>query len=76
MVMPLRTEVKEDVLPLQRALRSLEDAKLSLKQFSQTGSVGKDQALAESVSELRRKLKKSRKLAKDIAERWFHSSTY
>ena len=41
MTLPARSEVKEDVLPLQRALRALDDAKRALKQFSQTGSGGR-----------------------------------
>ena len=76
MTLPARSEVKEDVLPLQRALRALDDAHRSLKQFSQTGSVGGDAALSESVLQLRGKVKKVRKRAREIAERWFEISTY
>jgi hypothetical protein len=76
MTLPPRSEVKEDVLPLQRALRALDDAKRALKQFSQTGSVEADSALSESVERLRGKVKKSRNRARAIAERWFEISTY
>jgi hypothetical protein len=76
MTLPPRSEVKEDVLPLQRALRALDDAKRALKQFSQTGSVEADPALSESVERLRGKVKKSRNRARAIAERWFEFSTY
>jgi hypothetical protein len=76
MTLPPRSEVKEDVLALQRALRALDDAKASLKQFSQTGSVEASQALSASVDELRRKVKKARKLGREIAQRWFNKSTY
>ena len=58
MTLPARSEVKEDVLPLQRALRALEDAKRALKQFSQTGSVEGDPALSESVEQLRGKVRR------------------
>ena len=76
MTLPARSEVKEDVLSLQRALRALDDAKRSLKQYSQTGSVQEDPQLLDSVNLLRRKVKKARKLARGIAERWFENSTY
>jgi hypothetical protein len=76
MTLPMRTEVKEDIMPLQRALRALDDAKRSLKQFSQTRSVEKSQALAASVDELRHKVKKARKLGQEIGQRWFESSAY
>ena len=56
---PPRSEVKEDVLPLQRALRALDDAKRALKQFSQTGSVEAGPALSESVELLQGKVKKA-----------------
>ena len=75
MTLPARSEVKEDVLPLQRALRALKDARSSLKQFGKTGSVKADPALSESVNVLRRKVKKTRKLARGIARRWFENST-
>ena len=76
MALPPRSEVKEDILPLQRALRALDDAKSSLKQFSQTGSAEASHALAASVDDLRRKVKKARKLGQEIAQRWFDKSTY
>jgi len=73
MTLPARSEVKEDVLPLQRALK---DARSSLKQFGKTGSVKADPALSESVNVLRRKVKTTRKLARGIARRWFENSTH
>lgn len=76
MTLPPRSEVKEDVLDLQRALRALDDAKASLKKFSRTGSVEASQALSASVDELRRKVKKAHKLGREIAQRWFDTSTY
>jgi hypothetical protein len=76
MSLPPRSEIKEDVLPLQRALRALDDAKRSLKQFSQTGSAEASQALSASVDDLRHQVKKARKLGREIAQRWFDESTY
>ncbi len=76
MTLPVRSEVKEDVLPLQRALRALDDAKRSLKLFSQTDSAEESPALSASVDELRRKVRKARKLAREIGQRWFDISTY
>jgi hypothetical protein len=76
MTLPARSEMKEDVVPMQRALRALDDAKRSLKQFGQTGSVTKDPALSDNLDLVRRKVKKARKLAQGIAERWFENSTY
>src|SRR5207248_5257557 len=58
MTLPARSEVKADVLPLQRALRALKDARSSLKQFGKTGSLKADPALSESVNVLRGKVKK------------------
>ena len=74
MTLPARSEVKEDVLTLQCALRAL--ARSSLKRFGKTGSVKADPALSESVNVLRRKVKKTRKLARGIARRWFENSTH
>jgi len=76
MTLPVRSEVKEDILPLQRALRALDDAKRALKQFSKTGSAEADPALSESVKLLRGKVKKARNRARTIAQRWFEISTY
>ena len=58
MTLPARSEVKEDGLPFERALRALKDAGSSLKRFGKTGSVKADPALSESVNVLRRKVKK------------------
>ena len=76
MTLPARSEVKEDGLPFERALRALKDAGSSLKRFGKTGSVKADPALSESVNVLRRKVKKTRKLARGIARRWFENSTH
>jgi hypothetical protein len=76
MTLPPRSEVKEDVLALQRALKALDDAGGSLKKFSKTGSVEGSRALSASVDDIRRKVKKARELGREIAQRWFDSSTY
>src|SRR5262245_38550929 len=69
MTLPQRSEIKEDVLPLQRALRALDDAKRSLKQFSQTRSAKADPALVQSVDWLRSKVKKARNRTRTIVQR-------
>ena len=76
MTLPARSEVKEDGLPFERALRALKDAGSSLKRFGQTGSVEGDPALSKGVDVLRRKVKRARKLARGIAQRWFEGFTY
>jgi hypothetical protein len=70
MSLPVKTALQEDALPLQRALRALEDARKSLKTFSRTESVEHDPALAASLDALRRKVRKARKLGKQVASRW------
>jgi len=70
MPLPIRTSIKEDALPLQRALRALDDARKSLKAFSRTQSVEADASLATSVKSLRRKIRKAHKLGKQVAGRW------
>jgi DNA/RNA-binding domain of Phe-tRNA-synthetase-like protein len=70
MSLPLKTSNREDALPLQRAIRALDDARKSLKAFSQTQSVKTDPSLATSLEALRRKVKRARKLGKEVASRW------
>jgi hypothetical protein len=76
MSLPLKTSIREDALPLQRAMRALDDAKKSLKAFSQTRSVETDPSLATSVEALRRKVKRARKFGKDVASRWTADATF
>jgi hypothetical protein len=70
MALPIRSEIKEDILPLERVLHALKDAKASLKKFAESRSVELDPALQEAVIELQHELKKSRKIAKAMARRW------
>lgn len=70
MALPIRSEIKEDILPLERVLHALKDAKISLKKFAESRSVELDPELRETVMELQNKLKKSRKMAKAMAKRW------
>jgi hypothetical protein len=76
MALPVRSAFKEDALPLQRALRALDDARKSLKAFSQTQSVEADASLAEAVKALRRQVKKARRLANEAQSRWTADATY
>jgi hypothetical protein len=70
MSLPVSTAIKEDALPLQRALRALEDARKSLKAFARTASVEADASLATTVKSLRRQVKKARRLGKEAEKRW------
>jgi hypothetical protein len=54
---------REDRLPLERALRALEDVHKSLKEFSKTDTVATDDALSAEIQKVRHKAKKLRKLA-------------
>jgi hypothetical protein len=65
-----RTEKQEDRLPLERALRALEDAQTSLKQFSKTDAALSSPTLKEAVRLTRHKLKKLRKRGVVLAKLW------
>jgi hypothetical protein len=70
MALPVRTENQEDRLPLQRALRALEDAKMSLKTFARKTSVKNNPALQQSVKDVRHRLKKVIKRSATISDTW------
>ena len=70
MALPVRTENQEDRLPLQRALRALEDAKMSLKTFARKTSVKNNPALQQSVKDVRHRLKKVIKRSAMICDTW------
>jgi cell fate (sporulation/competence/biofilm development) regulator YlbF (YheA/YmcA/DUF963 family) len=61
---------REDKLPLERALRALEDVHRSLKEFSKQRSVIENMALNGMVQTTRHKAKKLRKLTTELASRW------
>jgi hypothetical protein len=61
---------REDKLPLERALRALEDVHKSLKDFSKQRSVIENIALNEMVKTTRHKAKKLRKLTTELASLW------
>jgi cell fate (sporulation/competence/biofilm development) regulator YlbF (YheA/YmcA/DUF963 family) len=61
---------REDKLPLERALRALEDVHKSLKEFSKRRSVIENVALNGMVKTTRHKAKKLRKLTTDLASLW------
>jgi len=50
MAQPGKVGKREDKLPLERALRALEDVHSSLKEFSRQDSVGKNEALNAGVA--------------------------
>jgi cell fate (sporulation/competence/biofilm development) regulator YlbF (YheA/YmcA/DUF963 family) len=61
---------REDKLPLERALRALEDVHKSLKEFSKRRSVIENVALNGMVKTTRHKAKKLRKLTTELASLW------
>jgi hypothetical protein len=61
---------REDKLPLERALRALEDIHKSLKEFSKRRSVIENVALNGMVKTTRHKAKKLRKLTTELASLW------
>jgi len=70
MALPVKSEKREDKLPLERALRALEDAHRSLKKFSATGSVAANGALHAELDIVRRKARKLRKRTKALESLW------
>jgi hypothetical protein len=61
---------REDKLPLERALRALEDVHQSLKEFSTTDTVTNNDAFAAEFKTVRHKAKKLRKRANALAGLW------
>jgi hypothetical protein len=70
MAQPVKIGKREDKLPLERALRALEDSHASLKEFSKQDSVGENEALNAGVKTVRHKAKKLRKLTLELATLW------
>jgi hypothetical protein len=62
--------LREDKLPLERALRALEDVHKSLKEFSKQRSVAENAALNGLTKTTRHKAKKLRKLTTELASLW------
>jgi hypothetical protein len=61
---------REDKLPLERALRALEDLHKSLKEFSKTDSVVGNAELNAEAGNVRDKAKKLRRRGEALAARW------
>lgn len=61
---------REDKLPLERALRALEDVHQSLKDFSTTDSVTNNDAFAADLQTVRHKAKRLRKRATALVTLW------
>jgi hypothetical protein len=68
--MPAKSAKREDKLPLERALRALEDVHQSLKEFSTTDSVTNNDAIAAELKTVRHKAKKLRKRSNSLAALW------
>jgi hypothetical protein len=62
-----KIDKQEDRLPLERALRALEDVHKSLKEFSKTDTVAKNDLVAAELKTVRHKAKKLRKRADALA---------
>jgi hypothetical protein len=67
---PAKTAKREDKLPLERALRALEDVHKSLKEFSATDAVTNNDAIAFELKTVRHKAKKVRERANSLASLW------
>jgi hypothetical protein len=65
---PAKSAKREDKLPLERALRALDDVHQSLKEFSNT--VTDNDAIAAELKTVRQKAKKLRKRANSLAALW------
>jgi hypothetical protein len=61
---------REDKLPLERALRALEDVHKSLKEFSRKPSVVENAALNAEIETVRHKAKKLRQRTTELAALW------
>lgn len=61
---------REDKLPLERALRALEDVHKSRKEFSMTDTVAKNGALNAEIKTVRHKVRKLRKRATALVGLW------
>ena len=61
---------REDKLPLERALRALEDLHKSLKEFSKTDSVVGNVELNSEAENVRDKAKKLRRRSEALAALW------
>jgi hypothetical protein len=68
--------MRKDVLHLQRARSALRGAKAALKQFSASNSVVADKKLSAAVGDLRRRLKRLRKLARGVDQLWSGKATH
>jgi hypothetical protein len=61
---------REDKLPLERALRALEDVHKSLNEFSTTDTVAKNNVLNAEIKTVRHEARKLRKRATALAGLW------
>jgi hypothetical protein len=64
---PAKSAKREDKLPLERALRALEDVHRSLKEFSATDSATNNDAFAADLKTVRHKTKRQRKRTTALA---------
>jgi CCR4-NOT transcriptional regulation complex NOT5 subunit len=67
---PAKSAKREDKLPLERALRALEDVHKSLKEFSKTDTVSKNEMLNAELKTVRHKAKRLRDRATALASLW------
>jgi hypothetical protein len=70
MALPVKSEKREDKLPLERALRALEDVHRSLKQFAATESIVANDALKAELKIVRHKARKLRKRTMALGSLW------
>jgi hypothetical protein len=67
---PAKSAKREDKLPLERALRALEDVHQSLKEFSSKDTVSNNDAIAAELKAVRHKAKRLRKRTSSLAASW------
>jgi hypothetical protein len=70
MTLPTKIEKREDKLPLERALRALEDVHKSLKEFSKKDSVVENVVLNDEVKTVRQKAKRLLERTTRLAAHW------
>jgi hypothetical protein len=67
MAFPAKIGMREDKLPLERAIRALEDVHKSFKEFSKQNFFAENFALSVEIKKVRHRTKKLRKLTIALA---------
>ena len=70
MALPRRTTKNEDLLPLDRAFRALEDAHKSFKEFSTKETVESNDTLKDALGSAKKKIKKLLQRKEILIQLW------